>query len=65
MMLDGRLLGQFLAEEEVRGESHMAPTLLQGERTSCRAAPWQEMGGRKERKRGKGRYADKGARDGL
>lgn len=51
-MLGGRLVGQFFAEEEVRGESH--PT-LEGEQTSCRAAPWQEMGGGgggEERKRG-------------
>lgn len=61
-MLGGRLVGQFFAEEEVRGESH--PT-LQGEQTSCRAAPWQEMGGGEERKRGKGRNTDMEELDGL
>lgn len=65
VMLGGRLVGQcFLAEEveeEVRGESHMAPSLLQGVWTSCRAAPCQELSGdgRKKGKRGKGRNTDK------
>lgn len=48
MMLGGRLVGQFLAEEveeEVRGESHMAPSLLQGVWTSCGAAPCQKLSG--------------------
>jgi len=47
MMLGGWLSGQFSAvqdEEWVRGDSHMAPSLLQGVWTSCRAAPCQEMG---------------------
>lgn len=51
----GRLVGQFSTdevEEEVRRLSHMAPSLLQGVWTSCRAAPCQEMGGRKEEREG-------------
>lgn len=69
MLLGERLAGQFSAEEEVRGESHMAPSLLQGVWTSCRAAPCQELSGdgrkeerKKERERGKGRKTDKSAR---
>lgn len=61
-VLGGWLAGQFSAEEEVRGESHMAPSLLQGVWTSCRAAPCQELSGdgwKKGRKRGKGRNTDK------
>lgn len=58
-MLVGRLVGQFSAEkveEEVREESHMAPNLLQGVRTSCRAAPCQELSGdgMKKGKEGRG-----------
>lgn len=55
VMLGGRLVGQFSTdelEEEVRRESHMAPSLLQGVWTSCRAVPCQEMGGRKEEREG-------------
>lgn len=43
--LGGRLVGQFSAAEEVKGWSHMAPSLLQGVWTSCRAAPCQELSG--------------------
>lgn len=52
VVLGGRLVGQFSAEEEVSRESHMAPSLLQGVWTSCRAAPCQAMGGRKEEREG-------------
>lgn len=34
-----------LVKEEVREESHMSPSLLQGVWTSCRAAPCQELSG--------------------
>lgn len=55
VMQGGRLVGQFSTdevEEEVRRLSHMAPSLLQGVWTSCRAAPCQGMGGRKEDREG-------------
>lgn len=37
-------------EEEVRGESHMAPSLLLGVWTSCRAAPCLELSGDRRKK---------------
>lgn len=55
----------FSAAEEVKGESHMAPSLLQGVWTSCRAAPCQELSGdgwkegrRQERKKEKEREGE-------
>lgn len=52
-------MGQFSVEEvgeEVGGESHMAPSLLQGVWTSCRAAPCQKLSedGRKKGRERKG-----------